>query len=660
VTSAVAKSAILILEDWQGYQVAKRQLATDPAWAGVAVQWATHSPYLVEALPRDGIEPILLDACVSQDEADAVGYAALDASRSVASYLDSLPVAWPLDLKPGWPLRHVLHRALSAYIYKAFLLSRLQGSVERDMIIAAVGDRAAAPVTSFNVMPNRFDTLFCVLAHRIGLPTIQNVSVRPTGAMENGDYMQPSFWSRATTILNAPTASVAYRLWRRLARNHPTALRRPASVDIAVAIMTGNELVEDAFLTLLWRGATLFPAPSVKNGATAPGTNTPDADIVANVQKIVLNHCRNLPGSDGTPFGAVADEIAERVASAIRYGEAIARALPDYIDGLRKTSGTKPLAVLSNAMTDGPGNLLRDALRHSNIPVLVAEHGVAPGLSTLHDALMRREKSSDLEDTMFWTPVQKEHAVSAARLPPGRGIVTGLPKRLRKIGAAGLQRHIVRRQLGLQRRCVTWCTGLYPNNMQFLPHYWRDTPYHYIRKDVLDSVLGKLDCDILLKLYPTYRYLDPDPLSDPTQVPTNVRIEQFADFRSLRAAADIVMIDGPGSILGWSWDIDRPLVFLETGMYTLLDPVREWFRSAVFYIDVRDEGWRTELTALLSLPLPEIRSLYARKTEARRKVSEHCMLGPEGSPGRRAADFIVQRALEAATSQHHHHPNQRA
>lgn len=660
MTSVASGTVILIIEDWQGYQAAKRHLAGDPEWHGVTARWATHSPYLAEALPRVGVDPILLDAEVSQSEADAVGYIALDASRSIARYLDTLPVAWPLGLKPGWPLRHVLHRALSAYIYKAFLLARLQDNLDADVRIVPVGDRNASPVTSYNVMPNRFDTLFCVLAHRTGLQTIQNVSARPSGAMENGDFMRPSFWSRVTTMLNAPTAPAAYRLWSRLSRNRPITLPRTGGANIAVAIMTGNELVEDAFLALLWQGATLFPASSVKAGAAIADTEMPVASITTEIRQLILQHCLHLPGSARAPFQAAADEIAERAISAVRYGGAVAAALPNYIDNLRRTSGTKPLAVLSNAMTDGPGNLLRDALRHANIPVMIAEHGVAPGLSTLHDALMAREKSSDLEDSMFWTPIQKEHAVTVAGLPADRAIVTGLPKRLRKIGAAALQRHIVRRQLDLRRRCVAWCTGLYPNNMQFLPHYWRDTPYHHIRRDILDAVLGDLDCDVLLKLYPTYRYIDPDPLSDPAHVPTNVRIEQFADFRSLRAAADIIMIDGPGSILGWSWDIDKPLIFLETGMYTLLDSVREWFRTAVFYIDVREDGWKDQLRNLLSLPLPEIRALYERKAADRMKVSEHCMLGPEGSPGRRAADFITRRAIESATRQSHDHPNKRA
>ena len=31
--------------------------------------------------------------------------------------------------------------------------------------------------------------------------------------METGDFLKPTLWSRITTVLNAPVASTAYRVW---------------------------------------------------------------------------------------------------------------------------------------------------------------------------------------------------------------------------------------------------------------------------------------------------------------------------------------------------------------------------------------------------------------------------------------------------------------
>lgn len=638
------RQTLIILEDSQGLDVARQAMASDSASCGANVRWATHSPYVIEMLRRQGIVPVVIDEDVSQAEADAIGYAALDASRAIAGYLDARALGWPLDLRAGWPMRHVLHRALTAYFYKAFLFARLIERSDPGTRIIAVGWDQATPVSDYNVMPNRFDTLFAVLAGRMGFDVLRHKSIVPSGAMETGDYLKPTLWSRITTVLNAPIASTAYRFWSQVLGGRSIALSRRRT-KLAVAIMAGNELIEDTLLSLFGLGALVFQAPQLPRGLALAYIQLDEDALAAELRRLVLQHTSALPVKVSEPFETAADEVATRIVAALRYGGAVAHALPKYIEGLRTKAESRPLAVLSNGMTSGAENLLRDALRASNISVIVAEHGVAPGLSTLHHALLERERADDNEGTIFWTQIQMDHAVEVTGLNANQALVSGAPRRLQQIGCHALQRHIVRRNLKVDRRLLAWCTGLYPNNMQFLPHYWRDSEYHRIRREVLGSVLGDLSYQVLLKLYPTYRYTDPDPLSDSAHVPANVRVEQFTDFRSLRAAADVLMIDGPGSILGWGWGSESPLIFLETGMYTLRDSVRAQFEEAIFYIDVRRFNWQSDLRALLSLPADEMRRLYALKADRRRDVGSYCILGPAGSPGRRAADYIFRKAL---------------
>ena len=638
------RNTIVILEDSQGLQAANQAAGGVFDLRRPNIRWATHSPYLIELLTRQGIAPLVLDESVSQAEADAVGYAALDASRAIASYLDAEVTGWPLGLRAGHPLRYVMHRTLTSYFYKAFLLARLIEHSAAGTRIVAVGWDQASPVAGYNTMPNRFDTLFAVLASGLGLEVLRHKSVAPSGAMETGDYLRPSLWSRVTTVMNAPVASMVYRLWGQLLDGRPIALNR-GRAKLAIAIMESNELVEDTLLSLLRRGALVFQAPPLPRNAGPVDGDSNEQALTAELRGIALKFASTLPVQSVAPFEVAAAEVAARIVKAVRYGATIADALPGYIERLRAKAESKPLALLSNGMSGGADRLLRDALHTCNIPVVIAEHGVAPGLSTLHHAILERERVEDCEATIFWTPLQLDHAVELTGLSPAQATVSGAPKRLRTIGLHTLQRYIVRRSLKADRRLLAWCTGLYPNNMQFLPHYWRDSEYHRIRREVLDSVLGGLDCQVLLKLYPTYRYTDPDPLSDPAYLPANVRVEQFADFRSLRAAADVLMIDGPGSILGWSWGTPIPMIFLETGMYTLRDSVRAQFEEAVFYVDVRRPGWQSELRELLLLPAGEMARLYALKAERRREVGRYCILGPEGSPAGRAADFIIGKAL---------------
>ena len=59
-----------------------------------SARWATMSPYVTELLRREGVEPLVIDALVTTAEADAVGYAAIDATKRAAAAIDAC-VEWP-------------------------------------------------------------------------------------------------------------------------------------------------------------------------------------------------------------------------------------------------------------------------------------------------------------------------------------------------------------------------------------------------------------------------------------------------------------------------------------------------------------------------------------------------------------------------------------
>jgi hypothetical protein len=189
--------------------------------------------------------------------------------------------------------------------------------------------------------------------------------------------------------------------------------------------------------------------------------------------------------------------------------------------------------------------------------------------------------------------------------------------------------------------------------MQFLPHYWRDGAYHSIRKEILFGVLANIDYDVLLKLYPTFRFNDPEPFSFKDEMPKNIVVEQFKDFRSLRAAADVILIDGPGSVLGWAWGCQKPIIYIETGMYTLRDEIAESFREAVFFVDVREGNWRAELAELLGMPVKNLWAEYKLKASKRFDVGVECIFGDRENSGIRLARFLEQYSKSFGDSKTH-------
>ena len=162
-----------------------------------------------------------------------------------------------------------------------------------------------------------------------------------------------------------------------------------------------------------------------------------------------------------------------------------------------------------------------------------------------------------------------------------------------------------------------------------------------MRKHIVHDILGQCRGEVLLKLYPTYRYVDPDPFAGLIELPANCRQLQFTDFRNLRAAADLLINETPGSVLGWSWGAGVPQIYLETGACPLLPEIEALFRRSLFFIDAREAGWEEELRALLDLPSAELGARYDAMAAARAETSRHCILGPEGHAGARAARYVL-------------------
>ena len=63
-------------------------------------------------------------------------------------------------------------------------------------------------------------------------------------------------------------------------------------------------------------------------------------------------------------------------------------------------------------------------------------------------------------------------------------------------------------------RLIVYIANLYFNNYIYSPGSCSDGFYHQFKKRVVYDLLGKVKDPCLLKLYPTHRYLDPDPFAD--------------------------------------------------------------------------------------------------------------------------------------------------
>ncbi len=616
---------------WRQAECVRPELAAAP--------WATTAPYLVECLRAAGREVHCLDD-QPQAVADAVGYTALAVSRRLADHLDEEREGWPGRLRPGPAMAPSAYRMFTSLFYKAQLLDRFLAAAPDGARTIAVGQDELTAGRGFELVLHRFDTLFSIIGRRIGLETISHQAPAPGGALANGDFLRPSFWTRAVTAMNAPVVSPLYRVWRGALRGRPVRLY-PGRANRRVLIHEGNELIEEIFPQLLLRGARVWALARFAPEASAVEEGTDAGPLRATIEAIAREEWERHGLIWGQAAAAAAGMGAERIAAALPHGRHAASRVPDFCARLEDEAGSGTIGIVTNGLNSPAERLLRQGLEGAGIPVHVVDHGVGPGLDMLHKASFDAGLGEVSRGAILFNECHRAARAEVAGVPPEATTVAGAPRILRRIGFRALQRRAARRAVRAKGRLVVWNTALYANNYQFLPHYWRDTPYHALRKHIVHDILGKCRGEVLVKLYPTYRYVDPDPFAGLIELPANCRQVQFTDFRNLRAAADVLINETPGSVLGWSWGAGVPQIYLETGACPLLPAIEERFRRSLFFIDAREAGWAEKLTALLDVPDAELSTRYDAMADERAETGRHCILGPEGHAGARAARYVL-------------------
>lgn len=613
------------------------------AQLGTSVHWVTMSPYVTEILRERGDPVVVLDELLDREEANAVGYAALDAAKGAAAAIDA-QTDWPLGVKPGAMLVRSLHRAITAFLYKAALMDRLRREIGADAALIAIGNPEPSPVTGFEVQCGRFDTLLATFTEAVGGTVMHFDAPKPSGSGTNGDFMRPSPWTRLVTVMNAPVASISYRVLRRLASKRPRRIWfGPA--DMVAAVLSSNELVEETTTALVRRGAGVLWLPDFPLDAPREQP-VPDAELLEHRIGAEIAKPLRAQGRAGSAVGQVGPLVAARTIAALARVDDLTNQAERWCSALTTAGSSKPVAVLSNAVSSPADHMAVQRLMARGFRVYVFEHGTGPGLDMNHEAVYDAGLAPWVDGAVYYTENQRSSQERTRKNLDRSSLVAGAPAIARNIGFRPLQRWAIRRALELsnQKRVVAWVTGLYPNNVTFLPHYYRDGSYHALRRQIIYDVLGKVNDHVLLKLYPTFRHLDPDPVAGLMRLPHNCKAAHLVDFRNIRAAADVIVLDVPGSSLAWCWGAGVPIIYLDTEM-TLTRMVASQFEKALFYIDAERGDWPETLAGLLKLPHEELCARWCQKAVAREAIGEQMIIGPSGSPGTRAAEWIMRERV---------------
>ncbi len=515
---------------------------------------------------------------------------------------------------------------------KAMILNAWLDAVgETEAVV--VGSPRPTPAEDLSAEWGIYDHLFAALAHAMAEDPVNRHSPCPrlieTPGLEPRLFFEsfhhvPAF-DRVFNILNRTPSAVAYRAWRKLGA---PALGRGRQGTIL--LLSDNEGIEEAFAAFLrdgWRVVPVSPDLGQAEPAKLPDGLEPrlSADWFESVSAL-------LPPALARAGWRV---LWQRLAPVLARHPDRLRQLRHCAKSWKKEHGThgKRLVTLGDGLYAPIQRLLDACLRESGIPVICSDHGTSIGLVAWHEAAA--DISISFSDVyLAYSKLARDRYVQARTLPNQRVEVIGTPNILNRTNLPALQRHAARRYLGLGRREPTlmYVSSLAFNNHQPGYRSTTDDAYTSFQAQLVDT-LRAFPGRVVVKPYPAHRYPDRDPLWV-MDLPENTVLAPFGEFRHVRWAADIILLDLSSSTISWAAGTDLPLILVDSCQNPYTQQAADALRKVMFFVNGREEGWTADLARLISRPLTDIQAEWDEGSADRARVVGEYILGERGGfPG---------------------------
>jgi hypothetical protein len=555
-----------IVESFCGYEAAKSAHT-----AGKAL-WLTTSPGLLEKLKAQGENVSSLEAGADQAVSDSLARAGYDFTLAYCDLLNE-QCAWREYADIRLALAFGFNQCFFPSFYKARLLQNILDQRGPDDPVVCVGDSTEVHPSGFGLLYNRFDTLYAVLGRRTGDPALKILEhkvfqatlddlVRYSKARRMGAY------EKLLSVLNNTPGSFFAKAVSLLNRKHLFPFRHfglfPWSKRYCY-IHKGCELIDEVLPHLLLRGVRIGFLPSLPK-ATSDQIDIEDLPDRAQLEAQFSSMLRTAISSRGLEFPATfhaAESLLKR-----RFFTVLARLhaqLPILTKGFDGVAAhLKPRArILTNALTAPEERLFASYCASKAIEVTAFEHGLVYGLSKWSAYCARHAGMLAASSGIYHSVLSRDEI--APHAPEQRTVIGGLPEVIESIRMRPVQRSLGRRilRVGTNAHMVLFVANLDRNNYVYGPHMENDLQNHDRTRSVMDFLLKAFPSStIVLKLYPTARYLDQWDWPEYVAM-ENVRVIRDIDFRFIRAAADAIFVGSAQSTLGWCLGTAAPVFFLE-------------------------------------------------------------------------------------------------
>lgn len=555
-----------IIESYSAYEAVR---LVDPH--GDRVWWTT-SPFLLVRLPGLGEIVKSPEKDMVSDDFDALARAGGDLVKPLCAILRTMR-AWDSTIDLERLLGGQLARCFFVTFYKGYLLDRVLAEAAGEPV-ACVGDPVDSDQGGLSLIYGRLDTLFARLVSiwpGSGIDVvIHKVSKDRHAVIDDGIRLRRlGSDEKLLSLLNNTPSSLLYKIWRNLASRrlwpwrgvslHPRPRR-------SIHILKDSELIEEAFLGILVRGGRVTRLPKLPQ----PELRRPDAAEAAEEVKFKAGFrelCRDVLNARGLAWRESFEPCVELAGSRINACVAALHGNLEKLQrGFSEVSATMRAGdeILSSSINSLPDRLFADHCSKRGIRVNTVDHGVTLGLSEwslFHAA----HSGMGVGARGFYHCARAAEAVGR-HVSGQEAHAVGLPRITARPPLRNLQRRLARRMLdaGQGEHLIMIVCDLERNNYIYGPQQDNDLQYLTKTRQITEVVCAAYpNSRVVLKLYPTQRYLDEYDFSDIAQRFENLRIVKNLEFRFIRTGADLLLTTSTQSTLGWVAGAGVPYLYLD-------------------------------------------------------------------------------------------------
>ena len=172
---------------------------------------------------------------------------------------------------------------------------------------------------------------------------------------------------------------------------------------------------------------------------------------------------------------------------------------------------------------------------------------------------------------------------------------------------------------------LIYVTNLAVNNVPI--GFGAGTDQYYANfQDKLVGALSEFPGRVAVKPYPAHRYADTEQIWH-MPLPKNLILCPFGEFRHIRWAADVVLLDLCTSTFGWAMNSEAPVIFIDNKSCQMTDRAAASAKRSIFYFSSMVRDWEESLAAHLRLSQKQRISKWMEMADARREFNYHFLNG---------------------------------